>query len=418
MTSISVDFGNANLGSQVGINYGSIHLAPGRERSETPPPPLSNVPFRRDPDFVNRGTLLDQIYEKGTSPRARIALVGLGGVGKSQLAIECCYRIRDRSPSTWVLWVHASSLPRFEQSCRDIADRLKIPGRQNPEADVFKLLHDWLHDESKGKWVLVLDNVDDDRFLHRVPRTKQDGCESGRSYITERSIWAYFPESLKGSIFITSRSRQTVSRMVENSDIITVKPMDEAHTIVLFEKKLEANTPRKEIVQLIAALEFMPLAIVQAAAYIKKRAPRLSVPHYLETFRASDYRKISLLGYKGGSIRRDWKAKNSILITWQISFDYISQIRPTAAGLLSLINFFDTQKIPIALLQEGKKIKDGTESLPAIYTEEKHYNACQDEESGESSLFETFEDDILMLRDYSLITICPDNSNFEMHRLV
>ena len=147
-----------------------------------------------------------------------------------------------------MLWVHASSLPHFEQSCRNIADRVKIPGRQNPEANVFKLLHNWLHSESKGKWVLVLDNVDNNHFLHRVPRTKQDGCKSNQSCITERSIWAYFPKSLKGSIFITSRSRQTVSRMVEDSDIIIVKPMDEAHAIVLFEKKLEANTPRKEIV--------------------------------------------------------------------------------------------------------------------------------------------------------------------------
>lgn len=52
-----------------------------REGPETPPAPLSTVPFRRDPDYVDRGTLLNQIYEKGTTPSARIALVGLGGVG-------------------------------------------------------------------------------------------------------------------------------------------------------------------------------------------------------------------------------------------------------------------------------------------------------------------------------------------------
>jgi len=39
------------------------------------------VPFRRDPDYVDRGSLLDEIYEKGTTPGARIALVGLGGMG-------------------------------------------------------------------------------------------------------------------------------------------------------------------------------------------------------------------------------------------------------------------------------------------------------------------------------------------------
>ena len=51
------------------------------ERPETPPKPSSNVPFRRDPDFVDRGTLLSQIHERCAAPASRIALVGLGGVG-------------------------------------------------------------------------------------------------------------------------------------------------------------------------------------------------------------------------------------------------------------------------------------------------------------------------------------------------
>lgn len=96
----SVAFGNGNSGIQVGINTGSIYYPAGMlhealfwpgyidweqvlglERPETPPAPLSIIPFRRDPDFVDRGTLLDQIHEKGSVPGARIALTGLGGVG-------------------------------------------------------------------------------------------------------------------------------------------------------------------------------------------------------------------------------------------------------------------------------------------------------------------------------------------------
>jgi hypothetical protein len=51
------------------------------ERPETPPQPSCFVPFRRDPDFVDRGTLLDQIRERCAAPASRVALVGLGGVG-------------------------------------------------------------------------------------------------------------------------------------------------------------------------------------------------------------------------------------------------------------------------------------------------------------------------------------------------
>jgi hypothetical protein len=51
------------------------------ERPETPPSPLSTVPFRHDPDFVDHGTLIDQINVKTSKSASRIALVGLGGVG-------------------------------------------------------------------------------------------------------------------------------------------------------------------------------------------------------------------------------------------------------------------------------------------------------------------------------------------------
>jgi hypothetical protein len=56
------------------------------ERPETPPNPSANIPFPRDLDFVNRGTLLDQIYEKLSVPASRAALVGLGGVGYNSKA--------------------------------------------------------------------------------------------------------------------------------------------------------------------------------------------------------------------------------------------------------------------------------------------------------------------------------------------
>jgi hypothetical protein len=83
---------------------------------------------------------------------------------KSQLAIEHAYRTRERLSETWVFWVHASNAARFEQSYRDIADCVKIAGRWDPQANIFELVHNWLRD-CKQRWVLVLDNVDDGRFL-------------------------------------------------------------------------------------------------------------------------------------------------------------------------------------------------------------------------------------------------------------
>jgi hypothetical protein len=71
------------------------------------------------------------------------------------------------------------------------------------------------------------------------------------------------------------------------------------------------------------ALEYMPLAIVQATAYISQRAPRYSVGRYLDDYRRSERKRISLLEYDDGQLRRDWEAANSIIVTWQMSFEHI-----------------------------------------------------------------------------------------------
>jgi hypothetical protein len=99
-SSVTTNFaGDGNQGLQVGFHAGAIHVAaPGKlrppacaslvlivlgfaERPETPPRPSCFVPFRRDPDFVDRGTLLDKVRQRCCAPASRVALVGLGGVG-------------------------------------------------------------------------------------------------------------------------------------------------------------------------------------------------------------------------------------------------------------------------------------------------------------------------------------------------
>jgi len=115
--------------------------------------------------------------------------------------------------------------------------------------------------------------------------------------------------------------------------------MDTRDAVVLFQKKLRVSDNSEDIANLVAVLEFMPLAIVQAAAYIAQKAPRCSARQYMEKFQRSDKEKTSLLDYQGGHLRRDWEANSSILITWQLSFDYVRQTRPSAADLLSLMSF-------------------------------------------------------------------------------
>ncbi|KAJ5503702.1 hypothetical protein N7463_006576 [Penicillium fimorum] len=416
MASSSISFGGGNRGNQVGINNGSIHLPP--ERPETPPTPLSTVPFVRDPDFVSRDTLLDQIHEKTSVPGSRIALVGIGGVGsierKSQLSIEYSYRVRCESPATWVFWVHASNAARFEQSFRDIADQAKIFGRQNPKVNIFQLVESWLRDSKRGKWLLILDNVDDDGFLHQPLATVQHGLEVGQTNSSTKPLLEFLPRSPNGSIMITSRSQEVALKLVDRRHVIEIEPMHKSEAVELLQRKVGLPGETPDILNLVEELEFMPLAIMQAASYIAHRVPRCSVSQYLEIFRKNDREAVKLLGYNAGHLYRDWEAKNSILVTWQISFDHIRRIRSSAADLLSLISFFDRQGVSENLLRVQGEIR-GNDLTSDITLEQ----SDEDTDSiSESDTDHDFEDDITMLRDFSFISIGKDRRVLTMHRLV
>lgn len=175
--------------------------------------------------------------------------------------------------------------------------------------------------------------------------------------------------------------------------------------------------------ELAEALEFMPLAIVQAAAYISQRAPRYSVREYLQDFRKSDRKSTSLLNHESRQLRRDRETKNSIIVTWQISFDHIRGIRPSAADLLSLMSFFDRQGIPEALLrspgEQRNSRQDQKENIDDNYVNiDAGYSDGDEDNASQSSVDDGFEDDVLALRNYSFISVNTDGTSFEMHRLV
>lgn len=234
---------------------------------------------------------------------------------KSQLAIEYTHRTRERLPNTWVFWVYASNAARFEQGYQDITDVIKIAGREDPRANIFKLIYDWLRG-CGGTWLMILDNVDNANFFVNAQAPIQSqSSDSGRR--TLRPLRDYLPQSQNGSILVTTRSRESALKLSEWNDLIPVDLMTPSNAVELLKKKLESTEQRndKDLVELAAALDFMPLAIVQAAAYLSQGESRCSVQQYLAEFRKSDRRKTSLLDLEGGQLRRDGEAKNSIIIT-------------------------------------------------------------------------------------------------------
>ncbi|KAH6621584.1 P-loop containing nucleoside triphosphate hydrolase protein [Chaetomium sp. MPI-SDFR-AT-0129] len=399
-----VSFGAQAQGIQVGQNYGSIntefHLP--LERPETPPQPCENIRFSRDPDFVDRGDILDQIDKRCSEPAGRVALVGLGGVGKSQLAIEYAHRIAAKQPDKWVFWVHAGTKARVEEGFRLIADAVKLAGRNQPKADIPRLAYSWLSNERNGKWILVLDSADDGDVFYNVDHTSSaTSSDTG----DRRPFATYLPQSRNGSILITARNKDLASRLTGGrQNMIDVGPMAQADALTLLEKKLGSPANPDVAADLVEALDLVPLAISQAAAYIQARAPRTSAEKYLAEFRKNEGRRARLLGYDGGELRREGGASNAILMTWRISFEHIQSKRPSAADLLSLMSFFDPQSIPGWVLRPSRTTNTTQVGNP--------------NEAGDGVSDDGFEDDLAMLRDYCLIATTGTEDEFEMHGLV
>ncbi|ESU10201.1 hypothetical protein FGSG_12516 [Fusarium graminearum PH-1] len=388
--------------------------------------PCFCVPFVRDRDFVDRPDILTWLKEQYAGSAGRMALVGMGGFGygpprehpsritfaltdksKSQVAIEFAHHVHDEAPQTSVFWVYASSKLRFEEAYRSIADTLQLPRRNNPDVDVLRLVRDWMQTEEAGSWLMVLDNVDDVNLFHpsaNASENKAANQPTGENAIAssdQRPLAAYLPKYRSGTILITSRSMDAAERLTgSHKAIYRVPAMDDTRSLRLLQNKLNGDFDKDAAVDLLRALDYIPLAITQAAAYINRRAPRASVQTYLDAFRESDKKKGSLLNRDAGDLRRDETVSNSVVTTWQVTFEQIHQERPSAAKLLSFISFFNPQGIPGFVLHD--------------YNTDLTDNVDRDAEAESDD----FEDDLDVLRGYSLVSVTAAKDVFEVHSLV
>ncbi|CAI7622025.1 unnamed protein product [Penicillium palitans] len=115
--------------------------------------------------FVGREAVISVIKERHKTigqRHERVALVRLAGVGKIQRAIEYSYRVRESTLGTWVFWIHASNAARLGQGYQQVAGVAKISGRGGPNMKNIQLVYQLLCGARNGRWVMVLDNADDD----------------------------------------------------------------------------------------------------------------------------------------------------------------------------------------------------------------------------------------------------------------
>jgi tetratricopeptide (TPR) repeat protein len=260
--------------------------------------------------------------------------------------------VQKQNSQTIVFWIHASTKIRFEQAYQEIADRLELPGRDNPEVNVLRLVYNWLSSEVNGQWLLILDNVDDENVFFGGNDAIRDVSSHDQAADSQPPLETFLPQSSNGSILITSRNSIAALNLVSIfGKRLQVEPMEEEDSVELFKTKIWGDkSPESDLKELAQDLGGIPLAITHAAAYIRSR-PRVTVSIYLRLFRESEVNQASLLNNNEmKDLRRDYSIRHAVVRTWQISFDQIKRTKPEAADLLALMSMFDRQGIPEGLL--------------------------------------------------------------------
>jgi len=119
-----------------------------------------------------------------------MAIAGLGGVGKTQVALEFAYAVKKTQLEYSVFWMPALSMESFEQACAQIARILGISQAAEDKEDVKELVRRYLSSERAGQWLLIVDNADD---MEIVTGSKQ-----------VRGIADYLPHSNEGLVLFTT----------------------------------------------------------------------------------------------------------------------------------------------------------------------------------------------------------------------
>ncbi|MCJ1344811.1 hypothetical protein MMC31_003014 [Peltigera leucophlebia] len=345
-----------------------------------------DIPNRRVDGFVGREDILQKIDEAlsdGSGPNYAV-LQGIGGQGKSQVALEYCRRKKD-CPYSAIFWVDATTQDRVEKNFQSISERIKRQTDYLPDIDarvafVLRILASWT-----VRWLIVFDNYDNpDTFPN---------------------IRDYIPQSELGAVLVTSRHPDSNALVVNQSNhFIELFGLEEDAAVALLIQQSQTNEGISEDAKrIVKRLVCHPLAVTQAGAYIRKRKLRLCefMDHYhrrkkeiLEnTPQLSQYRK------KLGNAEKETSL--NVFTTWELSFQQLRSEAPennVEAKLLTLLAFFDEKDISEQLFAEfstnQERISESAKLLIWL-------NAFSNVEGQWDSDF--FEEILIRLRDSSLL---------------
>jgi tetratricopeptide (TPR) repeat protein len=284
-----------------------------------------------------------------------MTIYGLGGCGKSALALEFAYRALVRHARHMVFWVPAISQESFDFAYREIGVRLGVPGITEDNADIKKLVKTALGSGSFGDWLMIVDNADDPGVL--LGSTDNDAMSTRLSDC--------LPHSSNGTILFTTRSRKVAGDLTPSS-VLELNDMSKAEARQLLARRLAKQALLDDataVKELLAILTYLPLAIVQAAAFINNND--ISVSGYISLFRHTGT-ESELFSESFEDPSRYREMDSTVAKTWHISFDQIQRQDQLAAEYLSFMACIDRIDIPQSLLPRGGSLVQQVKALGTL----------------------------------------------------
>lgn len=383
-----------NLFGKSAQELGLLDIHPSSSEAEevlrAAPPSVSSVvslalwviPYLRNPHFTGRESLLVQLEgrfsaTKRDEPRhprcialtQSQAITGLGGIGKTQIAVEYAYRAREEGRYVHTLWINAASEGALMSSFVALAEIMPVIV-SSKEADQHKLattIIRWL-ERCEERWLLIFDNADDVALLQ-----------------------PYLPLQGNGSILFTTRAH-AVSAFAASIDVEQMG-LQEGTMLLLHrtQRQNAADEEHNEATNIVIALDGFPLALDQAGAYIEETGCQFR--DYLQVYQQH---RQTLLARRGTQFTN---YPSSVATTWSLSFEYLEQSSPAAAELLRLCAFLAPDAIPEELISQGQR---GLGPRFQPITSDLH----------------TLNEAIGELQKFSLIQRNPENKLLRVHRLV
>ncbi|KAH6630386.1 hypothetical protein B0J18DRAFT_100554 [Chaetomium sp. MPI-SDFR-AT-0129] len=302
--------------------------------------PCYYIPLPENRRFVGREKALDALKAMFFVQKEcqKASIVGLGGVGKTQVALQLAYWTKKNQPEFSIFWVPALSMASFEQAMTAIAKKLPIQETGEDE-DPKESVQRFLSSEAAGSWLLVVDNADDEEILF--------GSADRPGGISD-----YLPESDTGLTLFTTRF-QEVAVSATGSDVVELNEMEHAEAVDFLEKSLIHKSLLRDetaTTELLRELTYLPLAITQAAAYINKK--KIPLTEYIGLLYGTQQDVIGLMSKEFRDSTRYPGSQNAVATTWLVSFDQIRKSDSAAADLLSFISRIEPKGIPQSLLPD------------------------------------------------------------------